>query len=675
MVKSLPENKKWPLRWLAAGLLALLVAVAATPIVLAHASLVRSDPADNSILANPPKEIRLWFSEAISPEFSTVDILDISGRRIKPTGIRIDPTEPDLMVVTLPRLSPGLYSVRWKVLSKTDGHFTQGPIVFGVGQGVDMDAAATISTGAEILPPLPEVLLRWLNFGLIMSLVGAVAVAYIVLNPRHARPDTRPLLRVARSRVLGWARWCALLGLPVGLGFLAWQVAILLNTLPENALWLGVSWQLLARTRWGMLWLARQGIFLALAGTLAWQLRPGRLNRPARAGLPYLLAGLLVPALVLVQALGGHAAGLTGHTALAVVTDALHLLAAGLWVGGLLGLAAGLLPLLRQSRTDFAALARAGWQPFSRFAAFSVAVVIATGLYNTGRQVASVDALLVTLYGRALLVKVGLVLGVGLVGLTNAMLLHPRLAAPLARLLKRPAGWTPLSLKRLPALVMAEVSVGLLVVLATGLITASPQANGPEFGPGLANLPTSLSKTAGDMVVTFSAKPNRPGQNLFSIRAVSTRRPPPAAVMRVIVRLSSLDEDIGRISVDALEVEPGLYQVGGNYFSQAGRWDVQVVIRRRGIEDSAARFEWVVPPAAETRTGIISSEPVEPVLTLAAALMLLAIPAVLVAIRRRRSRVKTLTGPDKFGPKNWSSSHETALSAEIDLGAHPGSAA
>ena len=223
-----------------------------------------------------------------------------------------------------------------------------------------------------------------------------------------------------------------------------------------------------------------------------------------------------------------------------------------------------------------------------------------TGIYNTGRQVASIDALLTTFYGQSLLSKIGLMLLMGSVGLMNAMLLHDRVAAPLAKLLRRPAGWTPLSLQRLPQLVLAEMSLGLLVILFVGLVTSAPNPNGPEFAPFDEDAVLGMvSTTVEDLLISFSAKPNRPGQNVFLIRAASSRRPAPAEVLRVIARLTYLDEEIGTITVDAQEIDEGQYHIGGSYFSLAGKWHVEVAVRRQGVEDTVAQFDWVVQPAGD----------------------------------------------------------------------------
>ena len=161
------------------------------------------------------------------------------------------------------------------------------------------------------------------------------------------------------------------------------------------------------------------------------------------------------------------------------------------------------------------ALARASLRRFGILAALSVGVLGATGLYYAGRQVASLDSLLTTLYGQALLAKIGLLLVAGALGLLNAMLVHPGLAARLAAILGRPSGWTPLARRRLRPLLLAEVSAGLAVLAAAALLTATIPARGPEFAPAATGFPTNVrssrSLAAEDVVVTLSARPNRAG--------------------------------------------------------------------------------------------------------------------------------------------------------------------
>jgi copper transport protein len=614
-----------------AFILALLATAMTASTVLAHALLVRSEPANNANLVEPPQEVRLWFSEAISAEFSGAQLLDVHGRALKVANIHIEPAE-NLMILTLPELTPGLYSVRWEVLSEADGHFSRGLLVFGIGTEVDAGSAATVET--ETTLPLPEVGLRWLNFAILLALVGSVAVTYLVLNPGSYLPliEVELVRAAARRRALRLALGCAGLALLVGLSLLLWQAGLLLETLPEGAGIAGVSWQLLSRTRWGMLWVVRQALLLLLVGALFHLYRksilipiPEGTPKTPRRFIPPIAVSSLLLGLLATQSLISHAAAITPTATLPVVVDTLHLLAASFWVGGLLALSAGLLPLIRRDRADFSILVRNSWRPFSRLAVLSVALLTATGLFSAGQHVASVDALLTTLYGQALATKLGLMLAAGSLGLLNSVLLHPDLVAPLARLLHRPAGWTPLSLRRLPGLILGEVTLGLLAIMATGVITATPTARGPEFEISPDDIPTLLNQTVDDMLVTFSASPNRPGQNLFIVRAVSSRRPPPAEVLRLILRFTFLGQEVGRASTDAVEIEPGLYQAGGAYLSLAGPWQVQVVVRRAGLKDSVAVFNWTVAPIGPARPVIISNRPLEALLTGAAAAIILVV--------------------------------------------------
>jgi copper transport protein len=152
-----------------AAVLAIVAVAVIVPVVLAHAKLVRSEPANNAILVDPPHEARLWFSETISSQFSGAQMFDIHGRPVEVTGIRVEPAE-NLMILTLPDLAPGLYSVRWRVLSEADGHFTQGFLVFGLGEGIDPGAA--VVTEPETAVPLLEALLRWFNFSALLTRPG-----------------------------------------------------------------------------------------------------------------------------------------------------------------------------------------------------------------------------------------------------------------------------------------------------------------------------------------------------------------------------------------------------------------------------------------------------------------------------------------------------------------------
>jgi methionine-rich copper-binding protein CopC len=104
-------------------LLAVLIGLVVVHRASAHAYLLHSEPAANAILDTAPDTMRLWFSEIISSEFSGAMLLDADGQSLDVT-VTVDPTDHTLLVVDLPELPDGVYSLRWTAHSEADGHST-----------------------------------------------------------------------------------------------------------------------------------------------------------------------------------------------------------------------------------------------------------------------------------------------------------------------------------------------------------------------------------------------------------------------------------------------------------------------------------------------------------------------------------------------------------------------
>ena len=87
--------------------------------------------APGSTVHGSPAEIKLWFSHALEPAFSTVRVVDRGGRQVDRKDKQVDAGEAKLLKVSLPPLAPGAYRVIWRVLS-ADGHVTRGEFGFEV---------------------------------------------------------------------------------------------------------------------------------------------------------------------------------------------------------------------------------------------------------------------------------------------------------------------------------------------------------------------------------------------------------------------------------------------------------------------------------------------------------------------------------------------------------------
>jgi copper transport protein len=603
----------------------------------AHAFVVKTDPPDNAVLDNAPSQVRLWFNEQIIFERTEVSLVDNSGqsRPVKISGLLEGPAvgldDQALLVVDLPPLQPNVYNFSWRTVSSDDLHTTGGSLVFGVQQA----PAAVHQSDQSPAPSIAEVLLRWLSLAGFSALIGALAFSWL-LGPQSPGQPAAAWDRL-RRRLLH----LALLG--IGLDLLGSLILLAVQHLAapnQGGSPLVALVQILFQTRFGLLWLASMLVLTGLAGLVAYLLR--RLNKKDLTSGPLIIATSGVSLLCLPMALSSHPVTEFGVTAVRLAADALHFLAAAMWIGGLLVLVFAIVPLLRRSGVEreiaFSLLRR-----FGGLAAASVAVLAVTGLYLTGQLVSSLDALLLTIYGKTLLLKTLLVLCAGFFGLLNSASLHPSIAEPLRRLLRRPGGWKPFHLLRLGRTVLLEAGLAGGVLLIAASLGSTPPALQAQIEPpaktSTAN--TSYFSQVDDLIVTLSIKPNRPGQNFVDLNVFNTRRPAPAPISRVLVRFTPSGGS-PELDTVAAALQGGLYRVNGMSFDSAGDWKIAVSIQRPGLPDARLDIPWTVSPVVVQAAGrpvLISNRPIAPVTTWAALLLSLTlVSATLILALTRRTR-------------------------------------
>ena len=83
----------------------------------AHAFLDHATPAVGATVT-APREISIWFSEAVEPAFSAIAVTDAAGNRVDDGGTHRDAADPKLLHVALKKLPPGTYKVTWHVVSE-----------------------------------------------------------------------------------------------------------------------------------------------------------------------------------------------------------------------------------------------------------------------------------------------------------------------------------------------------------------------------------------------------------------------------------------------------------------------------------------------------------------------------------------------------------------------------
>jgi putative copper resistance protein D len=293
--------------------------------------------------------------------------------------------------------------------------------------------------------------IRWAHLATTVLVVGAFVALMLAGRSRW------PTGRAWESRVLAWARWLLLVAMATGLAAIGHQAALVENRWAAAGDAHAVL-RLVLETQGGQTWLARLGLLLVLATFVF--MRPDATRRPdwiAARGQ----AALLALAALGLGAAGGHAAAVDSNPALALVVDAVHLLAAGAWVGGLPPLALLLAAAARPEGADSRPYAAVAIHRFSRLALAAVLALTVSGAVNTAMHVGTIAGLVGTRYGGLLLAKLALLVALLAIAAVNRRAL-PALAGD-GDTVGRPA------MRRLARFVGIEAALALAML---GLVAA-----------------------------------------------------------------------------------------------------------------------------------------------------------------------------------------------------------
>jgi copper transport protein len=266
---------------------------------------------------------------------------------------------PNEIVIPLrPNIGSGPYAVRWAQVDVEDGHLIAGAYVFSVGAAFTPSLSRTQTQGGSGASASAIAARGLLLAGI---LVAAGVVLFVLLVARSASR--------AEALVVGAALGVATVGAILDVVVEAGETS----------------------TRFGRWTIA--GACIAAVGAVAALVPRARVVAAAAA---ILLLGLPTAT--------GHAST-DPPLALSIPADLLHMAAAAFWIGGLV---------------ELVALRRAGLaRRFSPWAVSAVGLLGVSGVLRALKELASVHQLWTTSYGRALLVKTGILAGLLVLGWLN----------------------------------------------------------------------------------------------------------------------------------------------------------------------------------------------------------------------------------------------------------------
>ena len=395
----------------------------------------------------------------------------------------------------------------------------------------------------------PLALIRAAHFAATLLASGTVFFAVFVIGPTRL-PQNFPILRMHMNLLV----WTALvLSVLTGAMWLIWLAANILGESLAEVCLHGGAWSVLADTRFGWICCLRL-VLTVLLGLLVLD--------PAQRAWPIAVAA----AFLVLPAFASHAGAATGLRGdVHVVSDALHLLSAGAWLGALPAFALLLWAARRRQKPDWYDFTTKVTHRFSRFAAISVGILLVTGIVNSWNLLRGPRDLWTTDYGRLVSFKIVLLAAMISIATVNKFHLTPRLPARVA-------------LRNLQRNSIAEIGIGFCVLILVGYLgRLQPTAH---VHPATTPISADAAFThihAPEAMADVTINPGRAGRSAVTIRV---SREDFTTFVAKEVRLL-LDPPAGSgISLDraAEQQTDGSWTIKEIALAQPGIWTVRVLV-------------------------------------------------------------------------------------------------
>jgi putative copper resistance protein D len=396
----------------------------------------------------------------------------------------------------------------------------------------------------------PLTLVRGVHFAATLLAAGSTGFIFMVAEPAISKAWFATLHR----QLTLWV-WLALAAAVVsGAVWLVLLASDILGTSFSDVCLHGGAWPVLTDTRFGLVWCIRLALALLLALLLPW---------PATRRLQVTIAA----AFVVLPALVGHAGatpGLAGDLHLA--SDMLHLLAAGAWLGGLPAFAFLLWRARRSAgRRRDAAVVRVV-DRFSLLGVFSVGILLASGLLNSWNLLNGPHDLIASDYGRLVALKIVLFAAMIAIAAVNKFYLRPRLPKPAV-------------LRALLRNSLAEIGLGLCVLLFVGLLgTLPPALHVHAASAGIPPDAAFVHIHTSEVMAEVTIEPGRTGRTDVTIR-VSREDSSSYPAKDVRLELDPPTAGLPTIRRTAIEQPDGRWLINDLTLAPSGIWATRVIVR------------------------------------------------------------------------------------------------
>jgi copper transport protein len=530
--------------------------------VSAHAYLVRTVPAASGVLDVPPPNVQLTYDEAVEPKFAIISVTDAAGKQETTGPVSRSPASPDTLDVPLrAHLPEGWYLIYWRAVS-VDGHPVQGALTYAVGPNPGPAPQFPVPSIAGSAKSLNLLIARWVMFLSVMSAIGLFAFRSLIARPAARRAPGTSLRTVSRAFVV--TSVLGLLAIPVYLDF-----ATAIDSL-RSVFDVGSLVPLFRVTAFGRGYVDMMvcfALFCLAAWISLWLDQPEREQRSIVELMSVTGALLAAAAVLLMPGSSGHASQ-TSPRGLSVILDWLHLITGSVWLGGLLGLLVLWFSLPAAGRVAGLSVVV---PRFSNVAFVSVLLLLGTGTWATINHMPTLNALWLTGYGVAILVKIGLLIAAMALGAGNLLRTKPRLVAareraelgePAAGLLRRMISGEALLIAS--AVFAAAVLSSLAPPPPAFALQNSALAN---VGPGRV---AETVKQAGYVLQVLLSPNKAAAPDSFALRISKDGVPVRGA--NVTLTFNHTEMQMPQQEYQLTEAQPGVYSHAAPALVMVGKW-------------------------------------------------------------------------------------------------------
>ncbi|MFD1736725.1 copper resistance protein CopC [Bacillus salitolerans] len=485
--------------------------------------LLKQSPSDGEIVKGNVEKIDLWFNQPV--ELTAIGIFNERSYALKQP--LQDPSNPNHLIIELNEsLNKGTYQVTW----------------YGHPEGTNQpDHVDVFYFAVDEFTPLKE-------------------------NAMGTPLKKVPYINNIGLKQLGY--WFFFIGITLLFG-LSFFSKMILKDQNRNLRQQRVSWFLFLVSLVGIL-------FMVIQQRIAFtEISPKEFISLKMIFIPiiqlvFLLIGLFIKrmevlsftiALLLTPFTMGHASYPRYGGVLTIILNELHVIAASVWLGGLLAL------LLYSKKEEFSEWLEKVGVRFSNWALPSLLIVILTGILMTFQYIPSFtfESFYKSSWGKSILYKLGLTILIGIIGYSQRRALRQLTVSVVIRFKRRGR---------------SELLYGLFVLFfASMLMVSTPSAAEQGVYP--------LGQEPSDKV-NIHVSPFEPGLNVIQFDFQTHRE-----VESVMVKISMPPQY--KVDYNAFKLDNNKFAITGNVFHAAGTLLMEVTAKMKTGEEEVYQYSVIVP--------------------------------------------------------------------------------